>query len=246
MKKMHYDLPTIIAHRGAPELAPENTLAGLKAAKTLGATWVEFDVQLTKDLKPIIFHDTELNRTTNGKGVVSETDLTAILRLDAGGWFNSTFKGERVPTLKAFLTLAASFGFGINVELKGNARVAQDLVKATLNALDSVWSTTLPLPLISSSSLDCLEAYRKCKGSFPFGWITDQWHDDVLSVLKSIGAVSLHIEFHQLTPERIQRVKKAGFLLLAYTVNEPVVAKQLISQGVDALFSDNPRVLMDS
>lgn len=246
MQKTHHELPTIIAHRGAPELAPENTLVGLKAAKALGATWVEFDVQLTKDLEPIVFHDIELNRTTSGKGLVSETPLADILRLDAGAWFNAKFKGERVPTLKAFLGLAASLGFGINVELKGNARTALDLVKATINALNSVWLSTLPLPFISSSSLDCLDAYRKCKGNFPFGWITDQWRDDVLSVLKSIGAASLHIEFHQLTPERIQIVKKAGYLLLAYTVNNTAIAKQLISQGVDALFSDNPRVLADS
>jgi glycerophosphoryl diester phosphodiesterase len=58
----------VIGHRGAARLAPENTLAGLRMAAALGANCVEFDVRLTKDGVPVLFHDDTMDRTTDGRG----------------------------------------------------------------------------------------------------------------------------------------------------------------------------------
>ena len=80
-------LPKIIGHRGAKAYAPENTLASIHTAADMGIEWVEIDVKLTSDCVPIIFHDDELNRCTNGSGLVAETDFETIKELDAGLWF---------------------------------------------------------------------------------------------------------------------------------------------------------------
>ena len=58
-------LATVIGHRGAAARAPENTLAGLRKAKELGADWVEFDVMLSGDGVPLLIHDETLQRTTD-------------------------------------------------------------------------------------------------------------------------------------------------------------------------------------
>ena len=108
----------VIGHRGAAAAAPENTLASLRKAKELGASWVEFDVKLTRDGVPILMHDERLERTTNGRGEVAQATLAELQELDAGGWFGPAFRGERVPTFEAALGLCAELGLGINVEIK--------------------------------------------------------------------------------------------------------------------------------
>ena len=80
------DLPPVIGHRGAAAAAPENTLASLRKAKELGATWVEFDVKLTRDGHPVLFHDDRLDRTTSGQGEVALTTLEIVLCLGLRRW----------------------------------------------------------------------------------------------------------------------------------------------------------------
>src|SRR5262245_53822372 len=122
----------VIAHRGANLITPENTISALRRAASLGATWVEFDVELTADGQPVIFHDDNLDRTTNGRGRISKTRFAAIQTLDAGSWFSEEFKGERIPTLAEWLQAAAECHMGINLEMKPVRRaklMAREVIK---------------------------------------------------------------------------------------------------------------------
>src|SRR5580704_12278143 len=98
MRQIELRLPPVIGHRGAAAQAPENTLAGFRAARALGCAWVEFDVRLTVDGVPVVCHDDKLDRTSNGRGRISKLPLAAIRMLDAGSWFGPAFAGERIPT----------------------------------------------------------------------------------------------------------------------------------------------------
>ena len=93
----------IVAHRGAAKFAPENTIAAFLKAAEMGAHYAEMDVRQTKDGHFVIMHDRYVNRTTNGKGEVSEMTLGEIKKLDAGSWFGKKFSGETVPTLREVL-----------------------------------------------------------------------------------------------------------------------------------------------
>src|SRR5271170_7173679 len=113
-------LPPVIGHRGAAASAPENTLSGLRRAKALGCSWVEFDVRLTGDGALVLCHDPRLDRTTSGSGLVSANSLAAVRELDAGSWFDPSFAGERVPTLDEVLLLASELDLGANIEIKSD------------------------------------------------------------------------------------------------------------------------------
>ena len=89
--------PRVLAHRGGGSLAPENTLAALRAGQALGARGVEFDVMLSRDGVPLLMHDAELGRAVAGSGRVAELPASALLALDAGSGFGPAFAGERVP-----------------------------------------------------------------------------------------------------------------------------------------------------
>ncbi|MBZ0251997.1 MAG: hypothetical protein K8I02_01540, partial [Candidatus Methylomirabilis sp.] len=89
-----------IAHRGASGECPENTLAAFGRALEIGVDMVEFDVHLSRDGVPVVIHDDDVRRTTDGRGLVKDLTLAELRRLDAGGWKDARFAGERIPTLE--------------------------------------------------------------------------------------------------------------------------------------------------
>ena len=122
--------PLIVAHRGLLHHAPENTLANFRACLELRLGF-EFDVQRTQDGQLVCIHDDTVDRTTNGTGSVSEMTLDQIRQLDAGGWFDPKFAGERVPTIDDVLQLIAEYGhlnILVAVDLKAE-NVEQDVVR---------------------------------------------------------------------------------------------------------------------
>jgi glycerophosphoryl diester phosphodiesterase len=123
----------ICAHRGANETHPENTLAAFREAVRLGAHMVEFDVQITKDKHLVIMHDKSVDRTTNGKGLVSNLTLSEIRKLDAGSWKSPGFKGEKVPVLKEALAVFPK-NIWLNIHLKGNEELGRETAKVLLSS----------------------------------------------------------------------------------------------------------------
>src|SRR5262245_31211085 len=98
--------PAVIGHRGLLQAAPENTLAGFRACLALRVGF-EFDVRATKDGRLVCLHDDTVDRTTSGKGRLSELTHAEVGRLDAGRWFAPAFAGERVPQIDEILDLLA-------------------------------------------------------------------------------------------------------------------------------------------
>ncbi len=110
--------PWVVAHRGASAYAPENTVPAFRLAADQGATFVEFDLRLTKDRQLICLHDESLERTTDveeifpdrfrtlpGAGgaptrrwLLADFTLAELRTLDAGSWFSPSFRGTRLPT----------------------------------------------------------------------------------------------------------------------------------------------------
>ncbi|MBY0527851.1 MAG: hypothetical protein K2R98_30925 [Gemmataceae bacterium] len=96
----------VVGHRGLFKHTPENTLSGMKACLGLRIS-IELDVRRTRDGELVILHDGTLNRTTNGKGKVGDFTLEELKKLDAGAWFDPSFKNERLPTLDEVFALRA-------------------------------------------------------------------------------------------------------------------------------------------
>ena len=111
--------PILVGHHGVPSLAPENTLAGVNAACQLGLPGLEVDVRFSKDGVPVLMHDRDVRRTSNGTGNVDEMTFAQLEQLDVGSWFGPAFVGERIPTLVDFLGFSAQCGFDhIQLDMK--------------------------------------------------------------------------------------------------------------------------------
>jgi len=246
MKKKSEDwlVPNLIAHRGASAHAPENTLAALRKAKELGATWVEFDVMLDSRGEAIIFHDEKLHRTTNGHGYVARTPYKVIATLDAGSWFGSEYAGEQVPTLADWLQEAAALGLGINLEMKlGKLQRAELLVEQVMVHLARHWTGGTLTPLISSTSVDCLAVMHERAPHYMLGYIINRWTNVWQKVMTRFNCVALVVGEKSLTESRIDHIKSEGYRLLTYTMNSRHRAFEFIDMGVDAVFSDDPELL---
>lgn len=228
---MHDSLPRWFAHRGGGSLAPENTLAGIHLAASLGFRAVEFDVMLNRDGTPILIHDETLERTTNGVGQVCESTDAQLFSLNAGD-------GECIPRFSEAAALCRQYGLLANVEIKpasGHEIRTAELV-AALTA--EYWHGADVPPLLSSFSLDALAVARDVapqirRGvlyeSVPAGWLED---------IRRLQAFSLHCDAAQLTDETLVGCRPLGIPVLCYTVNVPETAEMLFRRGVSALFTD--------
>jgi glycerophosphoryl diester phosphodiesterase len=233
-------LPPVIGHRGAAAYAPENTLAGLRKACSLGCRWVEFDVRLTADNQPVLLHDNRLERTTNGRGRVSALSLAAVRRYDAGQWFHSAFAGERVPTLEEALMLLAELGLGANVELKA-ARGREAATGALVaDVLARAWPADPAHLLISSFQHGALAAARERAPHIARGILFRRVPKNWYNVAAGLGCVTIHGDQQRLRRAVLSEIRRAGYSLLAYTVNDPERAKILFDFGVKSVFSDVP------
>ncbi len=233
-------LEPVIAHRGASGVAPENTLAAIRRAGELGARWVEVDVRRTASGHLVLMHDAILDRTTNGKGFVSQTSYEAIAELDAGAWFSADFAGEPVPTLEAFMALCGELGLAANIEIKAEAGEEDTVGQAIATTLREDWPATLPPPLISSDSPAVLRAAAQVVPDFPRGLVVTQVPSEAVLSERAWGCVSVHASNTFLTKARTALLVANGYAVLVYTVNEPDRAKTLFGWKVSAIFTDHP------
>jgi glycerophosphoryl diester phosphodiesterase len=236
-------LPRVIGHRGAGGCAPENTLAALRKAKELGCRWVEFDVRLTVDDRPVLLHDDSLDRTTDGRGKVSALPLAVVRRHDAGIRFGTAFAGERVPTLEEAIMLLAELNLGANIELKAVRGRESATGTAVAELLAQNYATLASKLLISSFKPAALAAAAArapiiARGAL-FQAIPKNWRE----IAETLGCATINADHGRLCPAIAAVVRNAGYPLLAYTVNDPRRARTLFDWGVTSVFSDFPQRL---
>ncbi|ARJ64746.1 glycerophosphoryl diester phosphodiesterase [Magnetospirillum sp. ME-1] len=230
----------LIGHRGLAGLAPENTLSSFRAAHAHGLAMVEFDVRLSQDGVPLVFHDDTLERTTDGAGPVAGRDWADIARLDAGSWFAPAFAGEKVPSLEQALGLCLDLGLAVNMEIKPDRGREAGTAETALALALRLWPDGVAPPLVSSFDAPCLEAARRVAPHWPRALLLESlapgWRDQAQGL--DVGA--LHLDHRPLRAERVENARGAGFQVRAYTVNDPVRARQLRDWGVTGVFSDFP------
>jgi glycerophosphoryl diester phosphodiesterase len=221
---MHPDisLPALIAHRGYSSAAPENTLAAVKAAHDAGTRWVELDVQLLGDGTPVIWHDKDVTRCSDGHGNISRMSWAQACQLDVGSWFGDAFHGEHMASLKSMLALLDTLAMGVNIELKINkGRDSEVLVDRVIPLLMSV----LPPERLIVSSFD-IKALKRCREhakaqTLALGALFRALPADWRSQCEAIDAYSVHCHWPRLSRLHVNAVRDAGYPLLCYTVNDP-------------------------
>jgi glycerophosphoryl diester phosphodiesterase len=248
-------LPRIMGHRGAKALAPENTLSSMKAAATAGATWVEFDVMLTADGEPVLFHDDTLQRTTGITGAMAKTPFATVRGLDASLGFARKYgvrKGQgfagrpdcRVPSLEDTVACLLDLGLTPNVEIKPTTGLAVETAEVALTRLLALWPQDRLPPLVSSFERASLAAARRVAPQWPRGLLAEVFPADWRRAMAELDCASLHLDWQRTRRADVAAVKAAGYAFAVYTVNGVRAGRRLIDKGVDCLITDRPDLLI--
>ena len=232
--------PLIIAHRGASNYAPENTVAAFELAFQQGSKAVELDAKLSSDGQVMIIHDQTVDRTTNGTGIVRDLPLTELKKLDAGGYYGAEFKNEPIPTLDEVFEAVGKKLF-INVELTNYASPFDDL---PTNVAALVRKHNL-VNRVFFSTFNPIALYRikKLLPDVPAGLLMTCGFSGKLSrVITStfISFQSLHPHYEDISHKLVNKAHRKNQFVFTYTVNRPDDMRQLFQQGVDGIFTDDP------
>ena len=230
----------VIAHRGASGHAPENTLAAFRKALAMGATFIETDLQLSRDARFVAIHDDTVERTTNSKGVVHEMTLAELRKLDAGAWFGSEFAGERVPTLEEILEFAKKHDVVFYLELKPSGSWGGE--HALIGALRE--SGQIARVVVISFDSSILAAIRKIEPTLMTGLLFDGQIENPLDKAVEIGARQLVVRGDLVTPGILGEARRRDLQVVCWTVNHPVHMRLLAGAGVDGIMSDYPDRLL--
>ena len=228
----------VIAHRGASAYAPENTMPAFELAVRQGADMLELDVLRSADGALVVFHDDTTERWDGRRRLAAGCTLAELRQLDIGG--------ERVATLAEVCAFAHEHGVRLNVELKGagfGADVARMLRAERVEEL----------VLISSFNETALHEIAAASPALRRAYLMgdDTWRPDVrlreawpFAALRRVGAVAWHPAAElPLLQQLIPLVRRAGYQVNVWTVDEPAMMRALLGLRVDGIISNRPDVL---
>lgn len=221
----------VIGHRGAPRLAPENTLECFRAAARSGCSWIETDVSLLGDGTPVICHDGDLKRIAGRPEALREVSCAELARL-----------APDVPTLDDALELFGDYGLSVNLDVKVHGGEAGAVADATLAALKRRdWP--MPRLVVSSFSMPVLERMRLTRADVPLGILCDAPPPDWRETARRLGAATIHPGHRHLSAALVTEMIAAGLAVLTWTVNDPDDAIRLWRWGVAGVITDDPDAL---
>jgi glycerophosphoryl diester phosphodiesterase len=235
-----------IGHRGAKAYAPENTIASFKKALELGVDMVEFDVRITKDLYPVVIHDSQLSRLGKKFRRISHLTLREVKKIKIKG-------SEEIPTLGEVLEVIDNrIGMDIELKVKGSAQVIiQTLRDYKVDMKNVMISSNLASEIRRAEQLEpqiTTALVFRSGNSFTIWLVLDflailflpltmyyiSW------VVKRANANYLCINHHLLSQRKVALFKKNGIKICAWTVDNIKKINYLKSLGVDGIITNYP------
>lgn len=232
--------PLIFAHRGASMHAPENTLEAFRLALEMGADGIELDITPSADGAPMVIHDPNLERTTNGSGDVRQLSAAEIQRYDAGVKFGGKYSGVRVPTLREVFE---AFGdrTRYNLDMKTFYDADRPLVRTVLALIEEYKLASRVL--VSSFSLDTLRWFTEETRTVRLGVLISQHTPHMLQEdgrRWRIRYEAIHPN-HTLVDETVmRRARQQRKKVAVWTVNDSERKRELAKLGVDVIITDDP------
>jgi glycerophosphoryl diester phosphodiesterase len=238
-----------IAHRGGRKLAPENTLAALRAGMATGVQFLELDVHQTLDSIVVVSHDETLDRCTDGTGRIDQMTFAEIRKLDAGSWFGAQYAGERIPTLEEALDLVNG-QCGLWIELKAGGDypgIERRIVELIHQKHAESWAEVISFDGNALRKIDALDSNIRLQKLMTSNLTLLPIFMDTgihFGSPKKYNFVDGYCYFHRCAGRGIvKKVHRWGKKINIWTVNELKRYSKFKRRGVDGIETDDPRVL---
>ena len=229
---------TVIAHRGAKAVEPENTLRAFSRAMEMGANMIEMDLHATRDGHVVVIHDNDLRHTTNLRGRVSEMTLEEVRKADAG-------KGERVPTLQETLELTRG-KIQLYLEIKDRNAAAETVrMVREYGVKDEVLLASFDLPLMKKLG----DEIRDIEIGLILGNATlnpyVRWREAFPEIaFKNYNYQTLCMQVKLCSARLARNIKAQRKNLYVWTANSEHEYQAMIERGVDGICTDTPDKLI--
>ena len=233
-----------IAHRGFSSQAPENTSAAFDKAIENDFLYIETDVQLTSDNIPVIIHDETVDRTSNGKGKVSEKTLSDIKKLDFGSWFSPKFKDQKILTLSELLK---NYNNKIHLvlELKSDQSDLPKQVSALIE--NENWDKIAGNPMSQIPGLTIvsfhLEQLLRSVELMPVvrhGWLVGELTDTDIDIASKLGIQGIFPYAKTTSEHSVKYAKEKGLFVAVWGIQNAEEVVMLKKIGVSAVTTDWP------
>jgi len=235
----------VIAHRGASSFAPENTLPAFARALEIGVVEVELDVQLSRDLVPVLFHDRTLDAKTPLRGRVRDHLAAELQRADIGLWFDGTHP-DRKPrwagtTLTTLPELFAAFGSKLHyhVEIKDEHEQTPARVLAAISAAGLESRVTL-----TSFYRAQLERARRRAPDLPSCWLLEHALPELLDAAAGAGIAMVGVRTSELSAELVLQAHARGLEIRAFRVETDADMERALRSGCNGMTLDAPERLI--
>lgn len=230
----------IIAHRGFSAIAPENTLAAFEIAIARGASSIEFDIQLSADSIPVIFHDATLDRITGVSGKVRETNLSELQTLDVGTWFSHEFSGQKIPRLDAALAILKNVDKFLYFDVKPHCEWSDSEVADFVKTLRDAG---IPEKCVITSFNDkFLEQVRQICDDLAIGHIVanlEAYKSQLAqAVVKGDRLISSLYRVLLENPGLIAESRSQGVDIVAWTVDDREDMQKLLDLGITRIVTN--------
>jgi len=227
----------IIAHRGESYDAPENTHASINLAWKRNDDAVEIDIQITKDERIVAIHDKSTLRTGGKLKRISSNTYADLLLVDVGKFKSKKWRSERIPVLDDVIDKVPENKI-LFIEVKSDYRIVKplkNLIRQKVLGLNQI--------KFIGFDINTMKLIKESLPGFKSYWITEGKHYKSKSALKSsleeckaAGLDGLDVQARKyLNSEVIQYVKNNGLKIYTWTVDDPVRAKQLYTDGIDGI-----------
>jgi glycerophosphoryl diester phosphodiesterase len=231
----------VMAHRGLAMLAPENTWLVLDACASDYIEWGEIDVRLTSDGKHVVCHDERVDRTTDGKGLVSGLTLEELQKLDAGSWFAPRFKALHLLSLAEVLNLAKGrLNLYLDCKKIDPALLVKEIRAAGMEKQVVVYDSPAVLAEIRKASEGTVPTMTKYRPAIDFE-----------TLVKEVAPAAVEIDADDVTAELVRKFHARGIKVQAKVLgakwDNAMTWARMIEAGVDWLQTDDPAgVLMSA
>lgn len=226
--------PTVMAHRGLSADAPENTLYAFSDAISVGADFIELDVQQTRDGVLVVMHDSNLKRTTGVNKDIWDVDYADIQNLDAGSWFDPAYANARIPTLEETLQFVDKRA-KLNIEIKPTKHGSDTLEQDVAELITQYQYTDACY--VTSFSYGSLKKVKEVNPEIRTGYLMSVAYGQFYS-LKYADAFSLNKVF--VTSQVVNAAHQQGKQIFAWTVNSMSEVRSLCNLHVDSIITDDP------
>lgn len=226
--------PTVMAHRGLSVDAPENTLYAFSDAISVGADFIELDVQQTRDGVLVVMHDSNLKRTTGVNKDIWDVDYADIQNLDAGSWFDPAYANARIPTLEETLQFVDKRA-KLNIEIKPTKHGSDTLEQDVAELITRYQYTDACY--VTSFSYGSLKKVKEANPEIRTGYLMSVAYGQFYS-LKYADAFSLNKVF--VTSQVVNAAHQQGKQIFAWTVNSMSEVRSLCNLHVDSIITDDP------